>query len=191
MKQQIINDSMVITPSEGYLLTFRGDPEGRSFSRIIQPKDRNINNIIEIIDTNIPIYIPQYEEDIFSFNLGELQQYIADQTKILLKDFLEENPLLFKGKYYNVSSESQNHLASIIKAAEMAKNLNIFYQPQWNAVNEARTNYDLKTLQELFIKIQEYVGQFVIQQQKMEQKIFNITDRVELQNFNIKYIKED
>lgn len=191
MEQKIINDIIVITPSEGYLLTFRGDPEGRSFSRIIQSKDKNIDNIIEIIDTNTPIYIPKYEENIFSFNLGELQQYIINQTKVILKDFLEKNPLLFKGKYYNVSSESQNHLASIIKAAEMAKELNIFYKPQWNAIDEPRTDYDLEILQELFIKIQEYVGQFVIQQQRMEQEILNITDRIQLQNFNIKYSKED
>lgn len=109
------------------------------------------------------------------------------KSKILLETFLSNNPLNFEGKLYNVTTEAQSHLNSVIKASEYAQSLNIEYTPLWNSIEGIREPYSLDTLKTLFIEIQKYVALFVIQQQKIEQDILNIKDIIELLNYNIEY----
>lgn len=192
MYQTIIGNLMVIKPSEGYLLTLRGDPSGTTYVKISRNKNFPIDDIIEVKEANLPVYVPEYEKNIVEeTNLDEIKKYIILQTKKLLEEFLDNNPLLFEERYYNVSSDAQGHLASVIKAAENAQELGISYTPMWNAIGHQREYYSLKTLKTLFIEIQKYVLKFVIQQQKMELQILSIKDKEELLNFSIIYNKED
>lgn len=193
MYQNQDGNKLIIQASEGYTLTFRGDSSNQTFAKIILPVNNTkmINKIIEVEDTNIPIYVPEYQKDTSSMNVDELQQFIISQTKIILQEFLSDNPIEFNGKKYNVTSETQSHLASVIKAAEDAQELEISYTPMWNAIDEQREGYELVALKQLFIEIQKYVLIFVMQQQKMEREILQISDREKLLNYSIKYIKED
>jgi len=79
-----------ITPSEGYVLTFRGDSSNNTFSELYVPIGRDISNLTEIKKENIPVYIPEIKEDLTDKTVGEIQQYLILQSKILLKKFLEE-----------------------------------------------------------------------------------------------------
>lgn len=192
MYQEIIGNMIVVTPSEGYTLALRGDSSGETYAEISRNKNRSLDDIIEVKLTNLPIYVPHYEKNLAEeTNLGEIKKYIILQTKKLLEEFLDNNPILFEDQYYNVSSEAQGHLASVIKAAESAQELNISYTPMWNAIGQQREYYSLETLKTLFIEIQKYVLKFIIQQQQMELQILSIKDREELLNFSIIYHKED
>lgn len=192
MNQEIIGNTVVITPSEGYTLAFRGDPSNMTYAEISRNKNRALDDIIEVKLTNLPIYVPNYEKSLTQeTNLDEIKKYIILQTKNLLEEFLGDNPILFEGQYYNVSSNAQGHLASVIKAAESAQELGIPYTPMWNAVGHQREYYSLETLKTLFIEIQKYIFQFIIQQQQMELQILSLKDKEELLNFNIIYNKED
>lgn len=176
-----------ITPSEGCVLTFRGDSSNNTFSELYAPIGRDISNLTEIKKENIPIYIPEIKKDLTDKTVGEIQQYLILQSKILLKKFLEEQPLEFEGKLYNVSSEAQQHLDAIIKAYEYSKILNIDYVPMWNDIYGIKQPYNIDTLKTLFVKIQQYIYNFIIQQQQIEQEILNIADKITLLNYNIVY----
>ena len=192
MYQEQIGDIIIIKPSEGYTLALRGVSSKETYKRISRHKDKSFDDIIEVKKENLPIYIPNYEKNIVEgISLDEVKQHIILQTKKILEEFLSNNPLLFEGEYYNVSSSAQNHLISIIKAAESAEELGISYMPMWNAVGKQRQYYSLETLKKLLIEIQKYVLFFVIQQQKMELEILSIRDKKELLNFSIIYSKED
>lgn len=192
MYKEIIGNIAIIKPSEGYVLAFRGDSSGEVYQKVSRHKDKPIDDIIEVKEINIPIYIPIYKENLIEkTNLDEIKQHIISQTKKILEEFLDNNPLLFEEKYYNVSSEAQSHLASIIKAAESAQELQIHYTPMWNSIGEQREYYSLETLKKLFIEIQKYVLKFIIQQQKMEEEILSIDNKTDLLNFSIIYSKED
>lgn len=188
MIKTFLTDSILhIVSSEGYSLTFRGDTSGETFNEIYIPISRDISNLVEIKTENIPVYIPELPEDIESKAVDEIQQYLIQQTKEILESFLQNNPLLFEGKYYSVTTEAQVHLNAVIKAAEYANSLNIEYVPTWNDIEESRQAYNLDTLKILFIKIQQYVSELVIQQQEMEKEILNTADKFTLLNYNISY----
>ena len=185
------NGTKYIYPSEGYLLAFRGDSSNKFFSSIVYDEAASTDHIVEVKQDNVPVYVPEIDEDIFSSNEDEIQQYLIQKSKILLKKFLEENPMEFQGKLYNVSFEAQQNLNSIIEAAEYAKNLNIPYMPTWNDIQGIREPYDLETLKILFIQIQQYVANLIIQQQQMELDILSISDKQILLNYNLAYIRKD
>lgn len=192
MYQEVFGNVIVIKPSEGYVLAFRGDSSQTTYKRISRHKNKPIDDIVEVKESNVPVFVPDYKENLIEkTNLDEIKQHIILQTKKILEEFLNNNPLLFEEQYYNVSSEAQGHLASIIKAAESAEEMNISYTPMWNPIGGQREYYSLQTLKKLFIEIQKYVLKFVIQQQNMEQQILSINDKIELLNFSIIYNKED
>ena len=159
MIKTFLSDSILhIVPSEGYLLTFRGDSSGETFAEMYVPISKDISKLVEVKAENVPVYIPEVIENIEEKSVDEIQQYLISQTKNLLRKFLENNPLLFEGKLYSVTTEAQAHLNAIIRAAEYANTLNIDYVPMWNDIEEIRQAYNLETLQLLFIKIQQYVS---------------------------------
>lgn len=177
-----------ITPSEGCVLAFRGSSSEETFKELFIPKKKDISNIIEFKKENIPSQqIIEIDEQVQYESVDKIQQHLIQKSKILLKKFLEEHPLSFQGNLYSVTSDAQQNLHSVIKAAEYANSLNINYIPMWNSYNGIRQNYNLETLQLLFIKIQQYVLNFVIQQQQMEVDILNTTDKTALLNYNIYY----
>lgn len=182
----------IIKASEGQKLAFRGSSSGDFFTIITVPLNfKEEEDLIEVQDTSIATYIPKYEPETYNMTVDEIQQYIISQTKILLQEFLHENPLYYKGKYYNVSSEAQSHLASLIKAAEDAEALDILFIPMWNAVGENREIFELKELKILMIEIQKYILPYIIQQQNLENKILSISNKEELLTLNLAYQKVD
>lgn len=190
MYQEKYGNVIVVKPSEGYSLVFRGDSSGSTYDRITRHKDSSFEDIVEVKKDYSEVYIPQYEEDEKNLeDVGKIRQLVVSKSKVILEEFLKENPLEFEGAYYNVSSEAQNHLASVIKAAEYAQSLGISYTPKWNPIDGKRVSYSLETLKRLFIEIQDYVLSFVIQQQEIEEQILALNDKIEILNFNIVYKK--
>lgn len=190
MKITILNNIKIIEASEGYKLTFRNSTSNRFFSKIRAKLNFNEDNLLEVEDNNIPIQFPTIENNIVEKStLAEMQQYIISQTKILLQEFLKDNPLFYNGKYYNVTSEAQTHLQIMIQAAENAENLNIGFIPTWGAIGEIRSQYSLNDLKKLLIEIQNYILPYIVQQQKMEIAISAISNKEELLTFNIAYQK--
>ena len=107
MHQEIIGNMIVITPSEGYTLALRGDSSDMTYSEISRNKNRTLDDIIEVKLINLPVYVPNYEKNLSQeTNLDEIKKYIILQTKKLLEEFLDNNPLLFEEQYYNVSSSA-------------------------------------------------------------------------------------
>ena len=180
--------NIIISASEGQLLTFRGDPSGETFLRYRTPnKNFDITKIVEVKGENVKPYIPEIPINLENKSLDEIQKYIILQTKNILRDFLETNPLEFQGEFYTASLEKQNALHSVIKAAEYAQELNIPYTPYWSSTKGIRQPYSLDTLKMLFIKMQIYIVDLVRQQQLMENAILENSNILELLNFNISY----
>lgn len=181
----------VVRASEGYVLALRGNESGIYFINQIMPLEASIEGIIEIPKDNIPVYLPQFDFDTEEISVGELQQYLISQSKSILKNFLEKNPVSYSGKFFSVTSDAQAHLQSVISAADNAARVGMTYTPTWNAVDEVRQPYDIEFLRRLLVVIQNYVLIFVLQQQEMEEQILNIQEKEELLKFSIVYKKEE
>ena len=190
MKTIVKNNIKIIEPSEGYLLAFKDSYSQKTLTKLRTPITFDETQLIEIRRDNIPSKsLPISYSIMEKWDLAEIKQQIISQTKILLQEFLKENPLLYKGQYYNVSSEAQTHLQLMIQAAKDAKELGTAFNPTWNTVNGIREPYSLEDLQILLINIQNYILPYIIQQQKMEQQIMSIINKEELLTFNIVYEK--
>lgn len=189
MKQILSGNLLIITPEEGYSLALRGNiSEGNFSSKMMVPKDSPIiEKIIEVPYTENSVYVPEYTQVQKDMSLAELQKNIIQQTKVILENYLTAHPYFFKDKFYNVSTEAQTHLLSMIKAGEMSKELGLNFQLKWSAIGEIQMEWTLEDLKLLFVNIQSYVNKFVIQQQKKEQEILSIASKEELINLDLSY----
>lgn len=189
MKQNLSGDLLIITPEEGYVLALQGDVIGKVAKRLIlHPNSSLLNRIVEIPyeERNKP-KIPSYIKDQQDLGLVEFKQYIINQTKILLENYLDKHPLKYQGSFYNVSSSAQNHLLSMIKAGEMAQEMGKDFTVFWAPSGEVRREWTLIDLKMLFVEIQAYVNKFVMQQQIKEQEILAMASRDTLLKYDLNY----
>ena len=65
--------NIIISASEGYLLTFRGDPSGETFLRYRTPnKNFDITKIVEVKEENVKPYIPEIPINLENKSLDEI-----------------------------------------------------------------------------------------------------------------------
>ena len=164
-----------------------------SFKTLTVPKNYSLSRFVEIDDTNI-VSIEQnivHNEAIKQYdNLTEAKQALIKSTKTELEKFLSNNPIRYKDKFYSVSTTSQQHLDSLIAAAEDAEKLNIAFTPYWNDISEKRQIWSLYDLKMLRIQIQKYILPYILQQQTMEETILYTNSLQELYALNLSYQKQ-
>lgn len=164
----------------------------RFYKSLTLPLSYDINLLEEIDDTNTKIiesasnkenYVVDYS------NLNNAKESLIQYTKNQLEEFLLQNPLLYNNKFYSVTSTAQQHLDSLIAAAEDAVQFSIDFTPHWNDAAGIREPWTLSDLRILRIKIQQYILPFIMQQQQMEKKILNTNDIKALHTMKLIYQK--
>lgn len=164
----------------------------RFYKSLTLPLSYDINLLEEIDDTNTKIIesTPNKENYVVDYsNLNNAKESLIQYTKNQLEEFLLQNPLLYNNKFYSVTSTAQQHLDSLIAAAEDAVQFSIDFTPYWNDATGIREPWTLSDLRILRIKIQQYILPFIMQQQQMEKKILNTNDIKALHTMKLTYQK--
>lgn len=89
---------------------------------------------------------------------------------------------------YNITSEKQSYLASMIMTAQMAAEAGLDYQPSWNASGQVCTyDWTLEQLRQLAFEIEGVVRPLVSGQQTMETLIRAAVSEEELDGIDITF----
>lgn len=112
------------------------------------------------------------------------------KSKILLAQWLENNPLLYSdGKYYSVTEEKQALLNSNLASYERATQAGIEYDLKWNSTGQPCEPWEYTDLLALSLSIAAYVAPKVSMQQSYEIQIKNCNTIEEIDSIVIDYDK--
>lgn len=110
------------------------------------------------------------------------------ESKTLLANWLEDNPMLYTDeKYYSVTAEKQSLLNGNLASYERAKMAGIDYPLKWNSTGAECEPWNYNDLTSLSLAIAEYVAPKVAMQQVYELQIKACTTIEELNNIIINY----
>lgn len=94
------------------------------------------------------------------------------ESKILLANWLNDNPILYSdGKYYSVTEEKQALLNGNLASYERATKAGVEYPLKWNSTGEECTEWNYNDLLTLSLSIAAYVAPKVAMQQNIELNI--------------------
>lgn len=159
-------------------------------------------NIISetVIDENGEEYIVERVEDVVEYGeiipnpdyvSSELSTYRDEaikRSKVMLAQWLEDNPLLYSdGKYYSVTEEKQSLLNSNLASYERATQAGIEYDLKWNSTGQPCESWSYNDLLALSLHIAGYVAPKVSMQQSYEIRIKNCSSIEEIDSIVIDY----
>ena len=152
------------------------------------------------IDENGEEYIVEKVEDIVEYGeivlnpdyvSSELNTYRDEaikRSKVMLAQWLEDNPLLYSdGKYYSVTEEKQSLLNSNLASYERATQAGIEYDLKWNSTGQPCISWSYTDLLTLSLNIAAYVAPKVSMQQSYEIRIKNCSSIEEIDSIVIDY----
>lgn len=91
------------------------------------------------------------------------------ESKILLAQWLNDNPILYTdGKYYSVTEEKQALLNGNLASYERAKSIGVEYPLKWNSTGSSCVEWEYNDLLALSLTIAAYVAPKVAIQQNIE-----------------------
>ena len=131
----------------------------------------NINNLGKyiVVDGNI---VEKPDDSIILDDIEDFRNYKIQQSKILLAEWLENNPMLHTdGKYYSVTAEKQSLLNGNLASYERAKTAGIDYPLKWNSTGAECESWNYNDLALLSLAIAGYVAPKVAMQQAYELQI--------------------
>ena len=159
-------------------------------------------NIISetIIDENGEKYVVERVEDVVEYGeiipnpdyvSSELSTYRDEaikRSKVMLAQWLEDNPLLYSdGKYYSVTEEKQSLLNSNLASYERATQAGIEYPLKWNSTGVECELWNYTDLLALSLSIAAYVAPKVSMQQSYEIRIKSCSSIEEIDSIVIDY----
>lgn len=116
------------------------------------------------------------------------QQRKIDESKQLLAEWLENNPLLYTdGEYYSCTEEKQSLLNNNLASYERAKAIGVEYPLKWNSTGNECVEWEYENLLALSLAIAEYVAPQVSRQQSYELSIKACTTVSDVNKINILY----
>ena len=105
-------------------------------------------------------------------DLDALKADKIEMSKMILSEWLEDNPMLYTdGKYYSVTAEKQSLLNGNLASYERAKAVNVEYPLKWNSTGSECVPWDYTDLLTLSLTIAGYVAPKVSKQQELELQI--------------------
>lgn len=134
----------------------------------------------------------KYERYNTEIDLEIIKQSKIEQSKTLLQEYLQNNPLLSyvkyeDGRYYTVTQEKQQQLTSkLFMATTKALNKEV-YTLTWNDTGNICEEWTLEELTQLSEEIDAFVTSLVTKQQHIEVAIRNATTLTELESIVINY----
>ena len=126
--------------------------------------------------------------DYASSELSTYRDESIKRSKVMLAQWLEDNPLLYSdGKYYSVTEEKQSLLNSNLASYERATQAGIEYPLKWNSTGQPCISWNYTDLLTLSLNIAAYVAPKVSMQQSYEIRIKNCSSIEEIDSIVIDY----
>ena len=126
--------------------------------------------------------------DYVSSELNTYRDEAIKRSKVMLAQWLEDNPLLYSdGKYYSVTEEKQSLLNSNLASYERATQAGIEYPLKWNSTGAECESWNYTDLLALSLNIASYVAPKVSMQQSYEIRIKNCSSIEEIDSIVIDY----
>ena len=121
-------------------------------------------------------------------DLDALKADKIEMSKMILSEWLEDNPMLYTdGKYYSVTAEKQSLLNGNLASYERAKAVNVEYPLKWNSTGSECVPWEYTDLLTLSLTIAGYVAPKVSKQQELELQIKACTTVDEVNEIVINY----
>lgn len=175
----IKKDYFVILKSDvGYKLAHKDDLN-TTYDELIM-NESQIDNYIEIIDEtySCEFNIIQEDED----ELSEIKSKYVYTSKIKLKEFLKENPLKFKDKYYTVTIEKQTLFYNQLFSYNILRQNNPNLLFKWHSNDNIDVIWDYDEAVEFMKNMENYTQSLVKQQRDCEEQIKNCKTKEEINN---------
>lgn len=175
----IKKDYFVILKSDvGYKLAHKDDLN-TTYDELIM-NESQIDNYIEIIDGtySCEFNIIQEDED----ELSEIKSKYVYTSKIKLKEFLKENPLKFKDKYYTVTIEKQTLFYNQLFSYNILRQNNPNLLFKWHSNDNIDVIWDYDEAVEFMKNMENYTQSLVKQQRDYEEQIKNCKTKEEINN---------
>lgn len=165
--QILIDENNVITSA----VTVGGLPNGIIVDDM--PSDCAYNPTkYKYIDGSFSINPDYTEEPLIPIDI--LKSDKIKESKIILADWLQNNPILYTdGNYYSVTEEKQALLNGNLASYERAKSMGVIYDLKWNATEQPCEPWSYTDLLTLSLNIAAYVAPKVSKQQLLEIQIRN------------------
>lgn len=143
-----------------------------------------VERVEDVIEYGEIISNPDY----VSTNINIHRDEAIKRSKVMLAQWLEDNPLLYSdGKYYSVTEEKQSLLNSNLASYERATQAGIEYPLKWNSTGAECESWSYTDLLALSLNIASYVAPKVSMQQSYEIRIKNCSSIEEIDSIVIDY----
>lgn len=186
MKIRIIKDNIKeITSTCGYILKnirtgqLYASNEKTNSSVIITKEDEN--NFVEI-EKPLENYISPVQLSILDAARNEKIM----QSKQVLAAYIKDNPLLFDGKYYNVTIEKQYLFATKYLQSQL-----IGIPMEWNSTGDKYEIWSKDKCQRFIVETQEYINPLIEWQQELEISIKHCDSLEEVNMININTLRKE
>lgn len=127
---------------------------------IVTDDEGNVTDVVEIEPVITPEQLEAYKEK------------RIQESKLLLAQWLNDNPFLYTdGKYYSCSEEKQALLNGNLASYERATKAGIEYPLKWNSTGSECVSWEYSDLLTLSLNIAGYVAPKVSIQQSVELQI--------------------
>ena len=178
-----------IEPDEGHLL--ENVKNGQTYKKVFLSAHSSVENYKQIVDVNYT-YVESRKEIKENDNLAKVKAELIKLSKANLSEYLESTPMFSTvkyedGRYYNVTLDKQNLLASNIITHQIAQQHGLEYQLEWNDTGEVSEPWTLEEMIQLSVEIKNYVSPIVATQQRIEKSINECKSIEELQQIDITF----
>lgn len=126
--------------------------------------------------------------DYDSMSLDECKECKQQENNIALKNFLEEQSVIFNGKEYGVSYNDQSEMLANLTQYKISEEIKKGSGTlEWHAKKEKCQSFTMEDFTELSLLIKTFVYPYLSQCQDIKEKIFNCETKSELKTIKIKY----
>lgn len=148
---------------------------------------RNVWNKVQENTTEIDSILGKYDAD--AVDLPTLQSYKQEENKANLKQFLQDNPLLWQdGNYYGVSQDDQNEMIADKTTYEFKQSIGqTDWKLEWHNTKHACREFTIEEFGALLNSIIDFVYPFRKLQEAYKEQIFSCESKEQVMKITLEY----